>query len=123
MFSQVQMVKAKKALETMYVGKCIVTEYRKVKKENLSTGFEEVIVLENVPCRLSSSSIGQSSDGNTSGISQVIKVFLSPDIEIKPGSKMTISQNNKVVDYKSSGQPAFYATHQEIVLELFKGWA
>lgn len=123
MLSQAQMVKARKALESMYEGKCTITEYRKVKKENMSTGFEEVIVLENIPCRLSTKTIDASSNGDVSTVTHIITVFLSPDIEVKSGSKLTISQNNKTVDYINSGQPAFYATHQEIVLELFERWA
>jgi hypothetical protein len=42
---------------------------------------------------------------------------------VKPGSKLTITQNDMTTEYQSSGKPAFYSTHQEIVLELFKGWA
>lgn len=124
MLSKAQMVKAKKALETLYDGICTITEHHKIKNENKSTGFVDVVVLENQPCRLSYKTIDATSAGESvASVSQTIKVFLPPDIEVKPGSKLTITQNGVTVDYKCSGQPAIYSAHQEVILELFEGWA
>ena len=119
------MVKAKKSIESLYTGTCTITEYVKVKKENKSTGLEEVVVLENQPCRLSFSTINSATATETgaSSISQVVKLFIAPEIKVKPGSKLTVSQNGITTEYKNSGEPAFYMTHQEIILELFKGWS
>ena len=119
------MVKARKAMESLYDGTCTITEHQKIKKENKSTGFEDVVVLENEPCRLSFKTINNTNQTDTAAnnVVQITKVFLSPEIQVKPGSKMTVTQNDVTTDYKSSGEPAFYSTHQEIVLELFKGWA
>lgn len=58
-----------------------------------------------------------------SALVQVTEIFLAPEIVVKPGSKLTITQNGITTDYKSSGIPATYSTHQEIVVEIFKGWA
>ena len=125
MLSKAQMVKARKALESLYDGTCSVTEYQKVKKENKVTGFGEVVVLEGQPCRLSFGSTATTSptDNGVSSVTQTVKVFLAPEIKVKPGSKLTITQNGVTTDYKNSGQEAVYSTHQEIDLELFKGWA
>lgn len=124
MLSKAKMVKARKAIESLYDGTCTITEHQKIKKENMSTGFADVVVLESEPCRLSFKTVtGASSSGTASAITQDVKVFLAPEIQVKPGSKLTITQNGVTTEYKSSGQPAFYATHQEILLELFKGWA
>lgn len=124
MLSQNQMVKARKAIESLYDGICTITEHQKVKKENKSTGFEDVVVLENQPCRLSFKSINNANQTETaSAVAQITKVFIAPEIWVKPGSKLTITQNGITTEYKSSGEPAHYNTHQEIVLELFKGWA
>ena len=119
------MVKARKAIESLYSGICTITEYQKVKKENKSTGFAEVIVLENAPCRLSFKTVTNTSpsENGASSIIQTTKVFLAPEIKVKPGSKLTITQNGVTTEYENSGKPAFYSTHQEIVLELFKGWS
>lgn len=124
MLSKNKMVKARKAIESLYDGKCTITEHQKVQKENKSTGFQDVIVQEEIPCRLSFNTVNNANQTETAAsIVQITKVFLAPEIQVKPGSKLTITQNGVTTDYKSSGEPAFYSTHQEIVLELFKGWA
>ena len=113
---------ARKAQEQLYDGVCTVTEYRKVKNEKTKlSGMEDVIVSEGRPCRISFSKVSQSIQGESSAnISQSIKLFLSPDVTIQPGSKITVIQNGVTTVYKSSGVPAVYATHQEIMLELYE---
>lgn len=118
------MKSARKAIESMYIGRCSITEYRKIKQENKATGFEEVVVLENQPCRLSFESISSTKPTESVALlPQTAKVFIAPDIPIKPGSKLIIKQNGITTAYKSSGEPARYSTHQEMMLTLFDGWA
>ena len=124
MLSKTKMVSTRKAIESLYGGKCTITEHQKVKKENKSTGFQDVVVLEDEPCRLSFKTINTTNPTDTaSSTVQIAKVFLAPEIQVKPGSKLTITQNDVTTEYKSSGKPAIYSTHQEIILELFNGWA
>lgn len=124
MLSQAQMVKIRKAKELMYIGLCTVIEYRKVKNANKSTGFREVTTLENEPCKLSFKSTSSAIETqNAFVLTQSISLILSPDVVIKAGSKVVVTQNGVTTVYKSSGEPEVYTTHQEIHLELFKGWA
>ena len=124
MLSENQVVAVRKAIEMTYTGRCTITEHQKVKKANKSTGFEDKVVLEDQPCRLSFEKVTSNSQGETAAtVVQIIKVILAPEIKIKPGSKLTITQNGVTTEYSSSGEPAIYNTHQEIVLELFKGWS
>ena len=125
MLQKNKMVKARKAIEYLYNGICTITEHQKKKRENGSIGFEDIIVHENIPCRLSFKTVTNANQTETgaSKVIQIIKLFLAPEIQVKPGSKLTVTQNGVTNDYCSSGQPAFYVTHQEIVLELFKEWA
>lgn len=125
MFSKTKVVKARKAIESLYDGTCTITEYKKVKKENKSTGFEEIVVLENQPCRISFNTINSTTSTETGASApvQVVKLFIAPEIEVKPGSKIAVTQNGVTTEYQNSGQPAFYHTHQTIVLDLFKGWS
>ncbi len=117
-------IAAKKAIESTYEGICTVVEHRKVQKANKSIGFEEVVTLENQPCRLSYKTITNAGENDVaSSVFQIIQVFLNPEINIKAGSKLIITQNGITTEYKSSSEPAFYNTHQEIILELFKEWA
>ncbi|EGT4201654.1 TPA: hypothetical protein KOQ05_003830, partial [Clostridioides difficile] len=80
------------------------------------TNNKEVIVLENQPCKLSYKNIVSATEGKVAKLEQTIKLFISPDIEIKAGSKLII--NDK--EYVRSGESAIYPNHQEIILELFK---
>lgn len=121
MLQKTQMVKA---VESLYNGVCTITEYQNVKRENKSTAFEEVVVFENQPCRMSYRTVNPTSQGEiASAVAQSVTIFMSPTIEVKPGSKLTITQNGVTTVYKSSGTPAVYSSHQEIPLELFKGWS
>lgn len=113
---------ARKAQEQLYDGVCTVTEYRKVKDEKTKlSGMEDVVVLEGQPCRISFSKVSQAIQSESAeNTTQSIKLFISPDVIIQPGSKITATQNGVTTVYKSSGVPAVYATHQEIMLELYQ---
>ena len=125
MLSKNQVVKARKAIESMYDGTCTIIERQKVKLPNKSTGFKDIVVLEDIPCRLSFNTVTNTNqtEVGASAVIQSTKVFIAPEIKVKPGSKLTITQNDVTTEYKSSGQPAIYTTHQEIELELFERWA
>lgn len=111
--------------EGTYAGLLKVTEYQSVKDPVTHiTRTEKVVVLENQPCSLSFESIAAAvQTGTVATVSQAVKLFLSPDIIIKPGSKIKVTQTGVTTEYKSSGVPAVYPTHQEIMLELFDSWA
>ncbi|KPI56319.1 hypothetical protein IM33_05105 [Clostridioides difficile] len=109
--------KTRKAIEMLYRDKCTIVEYQPIKDPvTKRTNNKEVIVLENQPSKLSYKNITSTTDGKVAKIEQTIKLFISPDIEIKAGSKLII--NDK--EYVRSGESAIYSNHQEIILELFK---
>ena len=116
MLQKAEMV-AKKAIESLYDCTCTITEYQAVIKPNKSTGFGEVAVLENEPCRLSYENLSVVNNQESNATEKIIstKLFISPD-------KISITKNGITKDYKSSGEPAKYNTHQEIMLELFERW-
>lgn len=115
----------RKAVESLYNGICTVYEYQKVTDEITKlTGYKEVSVLEGQPCRLSFEKITTAIQSESSAaVVQGTKLFLSPDIIVKPGSKITVTQAGVTTDYTCSGIPAVYPYHQEIMLELFERWA
>lgn len=123
MLSKNAVVKVKKALEKGYIDTFTVTEHQKITNPNRTTGFSDVDVLVDQPCRLSFSSSPSATDGDVSGINQTVKLFFAPEIKVKEGSKITVMQNGVPTAYKQSGVPAHYPTHTEILLELFRGWA
>lgn len=125
MLSKAKMVKARKAIESLYDGICTVTEHKKMKKDNGSTGFTDVVVLEDQPCRISYKTIQSTnqSDNGGSAVVQATMLFISPDVVIPTGSKITVTQHGQSADYQMSGKPAMYQTHQEIILDLFRKWS
>lgn len=118
-------IEARKAIEQLYEHTCTVVEYAKVKDTITKiTSNKEIIVLENQPCKLSFSTVKSSEQTESvNQVAQVIKLFIAPEVTVKEGSKIIITYNGRVSEYKDSGVPSVFPTHQEIVLELFKGWA
>lgn len=112
---------ARKAQESGYYGKATVVEYVKVTNKKHLTKNEEKVVLENQPCRLSFESIKQAVQTETvANTPQIVKLFIAPDVIIKAGSKITVTQSGITADYTYSSVPAVYPTHQEIILKLYE---
>ncbi|HBF4194873.1 TPA: hypothetical protein KOU33_001085 [Clostridioides difficile] len=116
------MNKTRKAIEMLYRDKCTIVEYQPIKDPvTKRTNNKEVIVLENQPCKLSYKNINSTEEGKVAKLAQTIKLFISPNISVKAGSKLIITtQNNITREYVRSGESAIYPNHQEIILELFK---
>lgn len=110
---------ARKAIEATYFGTLTVTELQKVKNEKSKLMEEsEVVVLQDQPCRLSFEKLQTAIQSESAAtITQSTKLFVSPDVTIKAGSKLTVTQDNVTTDYTRSGVPSTYPTHQEITLE------
>lgn len=111
-----------KAIQSLFIGKCSIIEFLSV--IDADTGFTdntEVEVFKDIPCRLSFKNISSSQQTEiTNNISQEIKLFVSPDVEIKEGSKVIVTQNGVTNVYCQSGVPSVYTSHREYILTLFK---
>ena len=116
---------ARKAIEATYFGRLTVTEMQKVRNEKLKLMEEvETVVIKDQPCRLSFERLQAAVQSESAAtITQGVKLFVSPDIAIKAGSKLTVTQDNVTTDYIRSGVSAVYPTHQEITLELYEEYA
>lgn len=114
----------RQAVEATYDGLCTVYEKQAVKDPvTKATSHEEAIVLESIPCHLSySGSAATVSTETVAAATQTIKLFLAPEVLIKPGSKIVVSQQGITGIYCRSSQAPVYASHQEIMLELFRGY-
>ncbi len=116
---------ARKAQEATYEGICSVIEYHDERDEETRlTRQREVTVIRDQPCRLSFEKVAAASQTETAAaVFQGVKLFLAPEVRIPAGSKIIVTQNQVTGEYRSSGEPAVYATHQEIPLELYERWA
>lgn len=115
----------RKAIESTYIGFCDVIEHIKERNSiNKQNEYVDRTVLENQKCRLSFETVNNTNQSETTNnATQIVKLFIAPEVEIKKGSKIVVTQNGRTTEYKNSSEPAIYETHQEIVLELFKGWS
>lgn len=106
--------------ESTYCDKCNITEKVKNKVDGVIS-FSDEIVIENQPCKISFESIPSTTESNTmASMAQSTKLFLTPEIEVKPGSRIDVTHLGVTTAYKRSGKPAVYHTHQEIMLELWE---
>lgn len=112
-------------LRRLWVGRCTIFVLdQEVNEANGQTEPVERPVVSGEPCRLSFQS-GQAAKAlqGAAQIGQGVKLFLSNEVEVPPGSKVVVTQNGAETAYAQSGEPARYSTHQEISLELFREWA
>lgn len=114
----------RETIESTYIGICTVIEYTKEKNPiTKQNEYKEKTIYENKSCRLSFETNNNTNQtSTTNNVSQIVKLFIAPNLQIKKGSKIIVTQNNRTVEYKNSSEPAVYETHQEIVLQLFEGW-
>lgn len=112
----------KNPLARLWTGKATVYEYQDITDPvTFQTTQREVAVLEDEPCRLSyNREQATNIQSGAAVVSQSITLFVRPDLVIKPGSVIEITQHGVTEKYKGSGQPAVYCNHQEIILELYE---
>lgn len=117
----------RKAIESLYDCTCDVHEYGKFKDPVTGvtqTGINPTPTYANQKCRLSFETIKQTTQTQTvAKVSQSIKLFIAPELTIKPNSIIKVTKFSKVTNYSFSSVPAVYATHQEISLMLADGEA
>ena len=102
-------------LQKLWRDTCSIYNFEKVKDpKTKTTEFKEILVQENISCRISFQNI--SSTNETPSI--VIKLFLSNKVEIKENSKIVVTRNGISKTYKASGIPAIYSVHQEVILVI-----
>ena len=109
-------------LSILWTGKCTIYEFQDVvDPDTYQTSQQEVPVLVDEPCRLSyKNTVVADTQNGAAEVSQSILLFIRPDLVIKPGSVMEVTQNGVTAKYKGSGQPAVYSSHQQIILELYE---
>ena len=119
-----ELKQAREAIQSMWTGVCNIFGFKDVEDEYGATSHAEVMLFENLPCRLSFKNISQTSQTESFAVSsQVVKLFTAPDVYVPPGSVVEVTQNGITRKYKHSGISAVYTNHQEIVLEAYKGSA
>ena len=115
MLPKISLVKS--AIEHLYDGVATIKEVRKRKNEKNIMVTEWVVVATDLPCRVSYKTLAPAVGSDTADtIAQAITLFTAPDIDVKPGSRITVRQRGREMKFSSSGIPAVYDSHQEIPL-------
>lgn len=113
------------ALKRLWDGRCDVYIYEESVDEATGRTIQRPVpVVKNEPCRVSYSTISATAPvSEASDVQQVIKLFISKDVDIPEGAKLVITQEGRTETYRRAGKAAVYIVHQEIVLEVEKEWA
>lgn len=111
--------------DNIYSGRMSVFSY--VKNSNSNASFlEKILVLDNVPCLLTSMASRQttlrdsSKSQNVNYSSSVKKLFLSNEFDIVAGSYVEVLQHGKLYTFDYCSDPFVYQSHQELILENSK---
>lgn len=108
---------ARKAIEATYDGLCTIYEFQEI-KVGAETRLESVLVVKDEPCTLSKKTINSAGQGEVAAqITYAPMLFIAPEIEVKPGSQIVVTQNGVTREFSRSGEPFVYATHQELILQ------
>ncbi len=119
MLSQNQLVVQRRIIETTYDRLCNIIEFRGVKNSVGATTFKEVVVLKELPCRLSyktSETAVLNELSLSKEVKQRVKIFLAPEVKILPNSKIVVGE----CSYGKTSKSKVYSTHQEVELELLE---
>lgn len=114
----------RKALERLWKDRCSVfVQTEETDPSTKLTDFKETPLFEDQPCKLSFSTLSATSGDELPAVAQAVKLFLSPEVDIPPGSKIVVKRSDREFIFSRSGEPGIFSDHQEILLTKFKGWA
>lgn len=109
--------RARLAIESTYDSKCNIYTTTTVRNEYGQCKASTVTVCEEQPCRVSAKIDNPSVDAEFfKEKKQTVKLFISPDITIPTGAKITVTHNEHTSHYSNAGEPFRYCTHQEVLL-------
>ena len=118
----------RKAIELLYEDTCTIIETNQMANKNTHiTEQQEFISYKDLPCRISFSDYSEADNATEAKLAtekrQKIVLFIAPEVQIKPGSKIRVARLGRITDYSYAGVAAIYNTHQEVILKLFERWA
>lgn len=117
----------KKALQRLWIGKATIFNQEETKDPITGiVSFEKVTIAEDEPCRVSypfPNDVYVNESATIQNLNAPVTLFIRPDLIIKEGSYITVTQHNRTTEYRASGTPSVFTNHQEIRLKLVKDYA
>ncbi len=122
--------KAHKFTRPLFDCVCRVIVKKKHRAEDGSARLEDEVLYDGIPCRISYEAISpakkssrqerinftRKNDTLAAEISATVKLFVSADADIPPGSEVIVSKAGKELYFVCSGAAAVYSGHREIVM-------
>ena len=113
-----ELKQARESIQSMWTGICNIFGFKNSKNKYGTVVSEVKELYKNIPCRLSFKNISQTEQTESvAKTSQVVKLFIAPEVYVPPGSIVEVTQNGVTRKYKHSGISAVYTNHQEIILD------
>ena len=113
-----ELKQARESIQSMWTGICNIFGFKNSKNKYGTVVSEVKELYKNIPCRLSFKNISQTEQTESvAKTSQVVKLFIAPEVYVPPGSIVEVIQNGVTRKYKPSGISAVYTNHQEIILD------
>nr|DAX84402.1 MAG TPA: head closure knob [Caudoviricetes sp.] len=113
-----ELKQVREAIQSMWTGICNIFGFKNSKNKYGTVVSEVKELYKNIPCRLSFKNISQTEQTESMAkTSQVVKLFIAPEVYVPPGSIVEVTQNGVTRKYKHSGISAVYTNHQEIILD------
>lgn len=114
-----ELKQAREAIQSMWTGICNIFRFKNSKNKYGTVVSEVKELYKNIPCQLSFKNISQTEQTESvAKTSQVVKLFIAPEVYVPPGSIVEVTQNGVTRKYKHSGISAVYTNHQEIILDV-----
>jgi hypothetical protein len=111
----------------MWKDRCSIFHQEKITDPDTHlTDFQEKPLLEDLPCKLSFETLTSNGEDHVAAVTQITKLFLSPDVDIPPGCKIVVTRFNQTerkFEFSKSGLAGVFTNHQEIYLDTFRGYA
>lgn len=122
--------KTHKLTRSLFDCVCRVIVKKKRRAEDGSVRFEDEVLYDGIPCRISYEAISpakkssrqerinftRKNDTLAAEISANVKLFVPADADIPPGSTVAVSKAGKELYFVCSGVAAVYSGHREIVM-------
>lgn len=109
---------AKKVLERLYEGTCVVFGYRSAPNGETGETEQTEIVLYTGACRLSKTAALYRRSANRTESAEELSydalLYLPPEAAVGAGCRVTVTQGGVTTRFQQAGDPAVYGTHQEI---------
>ncbi len=111
-------IKARKAIESLYDCTCNISGYEDY-KDPVTKATKQVskVKYKDQSCKVSKQSLSKNNQTDTvNQVTYEIKLFIAPELEIKQGDIIEVTNKYRVKEIYKSGEGFPYTNHQEIIL-------